>query len=1184
MRKYGSSFDAVNPAVHSLTEIIAEFQRVNISSGDAMEFFGERAGRAMLALTNIDQDQLTRLGTTIRDNFGEGAKQAAVRWENVAGLIAEGVSRIEAIKLTVFNAIEKDIVRILSIAVDWLTKLSEAMKMPENQQFIASLARIGAILSILLVTLGAVGLALGSIAGVIGTLTVTFASASMQVAITEASIAKLETELEQAQLEALKTAAANTELAASYTALAIAAGAAGKKLVANTAAARATADVVAAQGMFGAIMPMLKQAFLYMGQFLAKFATTIATTLVIVGVIVSAIETLSQLAAEGAGKFGMLSGLVEAISSSLRGLWSGVMAVYDAFESLTGSLGGTAKTVMYELVEQFRILLEVLQPLFPLIGAIAAIFIGGPIVAGMKVFKLLVIGISGAISFMLDIVNGLVAGLAVLAKGFMENRSLSEMMFDAYLAAFGGLVANIMDLIGTLAYYADYVFMGLIPDHVIEKIFEEADKVRKKRKEVFGDVGIETDSQEGMRERDARGREEYNQSTETNVVRSNLLDRQVQQYNEMLDLQKRYDQLTGAELDKLAQLKDSLRNNGQSIEDLKKRAEELIEVEKKNRAFAEETGQTQAVRLHDIRIEKLQEELETLKELDKANLEFQANKTMTTSAEDRAASADKLRWDKQTRDLAEARKAAEEIESKYNNAFEAATKERDGKLTGDFNKEMARIKELEKAYMDLSKVKKDALTAQETVLDTSVATAQDDYMKADANLQKATAEANQDLTRMPTLSRQESDEYVRKKTEAFVKAKEAASKRLDDLTAAYLELLDQQQAAQTKDAEVQANTAQAVTKLYADSTEERNEYLLKQRIAEAEAKDDIVQVATLKAQEYIAQEQKRIDEVFDINDAANAQLKAQAEQAMRDRAKLMIDEANKKLQEQQEKEAEEKRNKLKAQMKEAMSPLVSASNAAADAAAKQVKSVQDLINLYTVLYKIRMFQEARAREAADRAFQAQQKVADLEAKIQSGKYSGSKLQALQGNLQKAQFQQKMELAVAGTKLAIAGIDPTAASVAQQFTGTPATAPSSIMQTISGTLSATYIVVVEIRDLLRSLILSMKIGPNAPLTPAQAAGATVSGSLPTIGSALGAAAQGLLGGGGFGNLGFAGMAAGVPFLSAAATSAVTGKPATVPAGAAGTPGDVTLNVNSLIDLNVAVDKFKGMLKNAGFNTP
>jgi len=88
----GLTFDQVNPATNSLSDIIERLSNTTLGAGDALDVFGQRGAPAILAIVSQNED-LIELNETVAkaqaafEGAGEAAGQAAIRSNSLTGEI-----------------------------------------------------------------------------------------------------------------------------------------------------------------------------------------------------------------------------------------------------------------------------------------------------------------------------------------------------------------------------------------------------------------------------------------------------------------------------------------------------------------------------------------------------------------------------------------------------------------------------------------------------------------------------------------------------------------------------------------------------------------------------------------------------------------------------------------------------------------------------------------------------------------------------------------------------------------------------------------------------------------------------------------------------------------------------------------------------------------------------------------
>lgn len=134
LAKYGSSFDAIDPSIRSITEILQEFERINFSSADAVKLFGDRAQKTFLALRAQGSDTLKNFTEMNKQAQGLAQSIQDIKMDTVKGDVAKLNAAFEALKNSIFTAIEPQIrsllqslTAIVNMAAEWTRNSQEAV-------------------------------------------------------------------------------------------------------------------------------------------------------------------------------------------------------------------------------------------------------------------------------------------------------------------------------------------------------------------------------------------------------------------------------------------------------------------------------------------------------------------------------------------------------------------------------------------------------------------------------------------------------------------------------------------------------------------------------------------------------------------------------------------------------------------------------------------------------------------------------------------------------------------------------------------------------------------------------------------------------------------------------------------------------------------------------------------------
>lgn len=180
LKRHGSSFAAVNPEIKSVTEIMAEFNKVNLSSAEIIEIFSERARKTFLALNSQGIDTLKTFEQMNKSAAGLAASIAETRMDNVVGDILKLRSAFEALQYEVFEAIKAQLSELVQGFTGIVNKVRDFVK--NNKDAVAAMADLavkvaGASAGLAVITLASstatrsLGLLVGAAATVTATIT-----------------------------------------------------------------------------------------------------------------------------------------------------------------------------------------------------------------------------------------------------------------------------------------------------------------------------------------------------------------------------------------------------------------------------------------------------------------------------------------------------------------------------------------------------------------------------------------------------------------------------------------------------------------------------------------------------------------------------------------------------------------------------------------------------------------------------------------------------------------------------------------------------------------------------------------------------------------------------------------------------------------------------------------------------
>jgi TP901 family phage tail tape measure protein len=103
LRAYGIQLEEVNPATHSLSQVIHRLAGAGLTAGDALQIFGDRGAPALLALTS-QVGGFDALEAKINNSAGAAKRMAGVMGDNLRGDIKELESAVEELVLKMGDA------------------------------------------------------------------------------------------------------------------------------------------------------------------------------------------------------------------------------------------------------------------------------------------------------------------------------------------------------------------------------------------------------------------------------------------------------------------------------------------------------------------------------------------------------------------------------------------------------------------------------------------------------------------------------------------------------------------------------------------------------------------------------------------------------------------------------------------------------------------------------------------------------------------------------------------------------------------------------------------------------------------------------------------------------------------------------------------------------------------------
>ena len=1013
MERYGSSFDRVNPQIVSIIDIIKEFKAVNISAADVLEQFGERAGRAMLALTNAPLRDIKEISDGINNSFGEGLRQAVIRWQNLTGAIVEFQSRIESIKIAIFKKIEDDL-RTMAIALtSVLDKVLAYLNDPAFNTTARSVIYLTAALAALSVTLGTLGIALGTVFTFVGGAVTSWASLGLTAQATNAQMVAAAGAAQRDAVALLQLAAAagmaSDQLAVLKAQLAAQIG------LFQGAATASQAQMIGLQqqaGLWGALVRGLHEVGNFLRQgilWIARYSFYIVAASIAVYGFIKAWQPLEGMDAEvGSG-----SKAVQVLAQSLglatksaeelqKELGEAAKKANDLNAARSGSqLDATnpenaigtkeEKSPWSWLIEQLQSLEAawrgVMQQIAELTGNV-----GYTTVSFLELFGKIVVWVADKLAAVF-VAGAVVATRAMEAFLYIVKKAIDYWNIAAPILGF--LLAGPAGAAG--AWVAAAAMNSYAKS--LKNVGNALDDVNKRKKDAANipvNVFLE----------------------KRNPYITNQL-REVKELQELMGLmsQEAARQLKPLDMTRLAFLKKVYGDNLNAIENETAKTISRIKALQKEIETNTTSDNPTEDKSREITLQQLTEQLQLLNDVKKSTQEMRSNQTPVTTAGEVLKQRDALLAQmKVSEDLQKQEKERKDTAEKAQTLYDRIVNER---LDG-LEKEKKVVADLTSTWKDhfntLIKQSNEQLAQFEQNVKNQLAQeakVAEERLQLEKKLQDEKAELLKAQPKDKPLSldvvRKEDERIAQSLADFDASAAKARDNRIKQ-EQMIKDILNQQVELKAKNAKVQQDLNARLKEAAQKEIKARDEFLRDQQVRAAKARGDNLLAARLDAQKSFEEEQDRINKIFNLNNDANGKFKAQAIKAAAEARDAKIKEAEKE-------DAEKRMNASLGKLKEAANPLLSVHEEAAKALAKQVKSVQDLITLYNVMYRIRMDQERRAFMFSQAAAAEQRKAASAMGKAAANPENAS----LQMTAMRAQQRASIFTTFAGKALADAGI-------------------------------------------------------------------------------------------------------------------------------------------------------------------
>lgn len=1085
-QKLGLSFEELNPEANTLSDIILKLRGRTVSTGDAMQFFGERAGRAFLALRNAPIDTIIEQVSKMENSFGEAASQSEQRFDNVVGAVKRLRSAVQEFGIQVFESIAVPLRRGIDHLTSAMTAVIEFFK---NNEMLGQVVLVTAALSTFLIVLGTPIAMFAALIGAMAGLRAAFLSLDLGLTTSIASLKALGINTQLSIEMSLAAAAANLKEAATIDAKTAAnkraslmIGSLSSKGGVTSMSARAGVAELAAPAKVGGAVPAVLPAVLpggkdptLKGLIGSSFKETLLTPFVFLKKLISgAFSSIGKFAISILKVVTSIDRLVNALFSLAKGAaWIGLLVIagealfknFDKIWTLIVALGGVVVSFFKGIFDGFK------QALASVDEAINAVFgedntwmgdgaKGNPLTEFVGVLIDLLTGLVQAIGWVLDKIGlfvGAFIGLVIaaldailrpfkvvfdwfadLGKGILESfgfvKSVADQAADS-VASFNGDMEKFFKNLESQQFMAKKVASGIRELVGAMKTAEEAGgienltllQLQRLQDLKFLTKEMSAESLRAKRQELELQKEQIREAIklmETQGDREELIERANSELRIVIAEQEFYDSLLEDEvaLRKLiAKIKET---------DVQDAIDNNVAQAALNKALEEETAIREALAEQRIDDAEFLASLEEKSQFDTLNALAERKAAELASHEQREelAKKDIQRQEQTIDDQIKNIRALAEARNKEFAGLTVASPPLDPAVQAQL-----RADALKKAMRDVQdRWKSGEITKLEGI-----------------DLQNKLRE---DSTKpLPEINPEETFKARMDNALEFLKGQD---RTIDTMTQKLKE--DQEKllasrtalgAAPEENAALQAKFIEAEEKLRADIDLDRLRNLRDGEIELAELHEDKVRVAELQREKFRDEEFEKLHKEFEVRGEFGTrehnQRKEQIEEIADLRFRKALDavqkEAIKKQQDiEKDKKAQEKEEKdeAKKQQEKAENKLLQIELAAADALAKQVRSVRDLILLHQALELLRNRAEARARESTAKALRMQETLGRLEKQRMLAEIAGDsvKIEKIDAAINKQKAKLSFQKAAAGVDLIKAGVTPEAGAMFENLFG------------------------------------------------------------------------------------------------------------------------------------------------------
>ena len=159
LRALGSSFDAIDPERQDFSAIVAEFERLNLSTGALLEVFDLRAFRALNAILAQGANRLGNFAKELERADRVSEAIASARLNTLSGLVQNLGDAIVALRIAIGSLVSKEAEQLVKFLRDMVEALQAFVT--TNKEQLAPIAKFIVSLTAVIGTLGATLVSVG---------------------------------------------------------------------------------------------------------------------------------------------------------------------------------------------------------------------------------------------------------------------------------------------------------------------------------------------------------------------------------------------------------------------------------------------------------------------------------------------------------------------------------------------------------------------------------------------------------------------------------------------------------------------------------------------------------------------------------------------------------------------------------------------------------------------------------------------------------------------------------------------------------------------------------------------------------------------------------------------------------------------------------------------------------------